>query len=120
MHRPEVGGGFGCKIGAYPEDFIISALAFKHKRPVKWIETRSENFLATNHGRNQWSEFEVGADENGKIVALKARVLLDSGAYPKALDLAWCTWVMSTGPYKIDNVDYIVLNEKDVLCKLEV
>ena len=54
-------------------------------------------------------EFEVGADENGKIVALKARVVLDSGAYPKALDLAWCTWVMSTGPYLIENVDYEVL-----------
>jgi carbon-monoxide dehydrogenase large subunit len=106
---PEVGGGFGVKIGAYPEDFIISALALKHNRPVKWIESRSENFLATNHGRNQWSEFEVGADENGKIVALKARVLLDSGAYPKALDLAWCTWVMSTGPYLIENVDYEVI-----------
>ncbi|HET9662435.1 MAG TPA: xanthine dehydrogenase family protein molybdopterin-binding subunit [Thermomicrobiales bacterium] len=106
---PEVGGAFGSKIGAYPEDFVISALAFKHHRPVKWIETRSENFLSTNHGRNQWSEFEIGADENGKVVALKARVLLDSGAYPKALDLAWATWVMSTGPYKIENVDYEVI-----------
>ncbi|MCA9858664.1 MAG: xanthine dehydrogenase family protein molybdopterin-binding subunit, partial [Thermomicrobiales bacterium] len=106
---PEVGGGFGVKIGAYPEDYIISALAFKHHRPVKWIETRSESFLATNHGRNQWAEFEIGADEKGKIVALKARVLLDSGAFPKALDLAWCTWVMSTGPYKIENVDYEVV-----------
>ncbi len=106
---PEVGGAFGSKIGAYGEDFVICALAFKHNRPVKWTETRSENFLATNHGRNQWSEFEVGADEKGKIVALKGRVMLDSGAYPKALDLAWCTWVMSTGPYLIENVDYEVL-----------
>ncbi len=105
---PEVGGAFGAKIGAYGEDFVISALAFKHHRPVKWVETRSENFLATNHGRNQWAEFEVGADETGKVVALKGRVLLDSGAYPKALDLAWATWVMSAGPYKIDNLDYEV------------
>lgn len=106
---PEVGGAFGAKIGAYGEDFVISALAFKHKRPVKWVETRSENFLATNHGRNQWAEFWVGADETGKVTALKARVLLDSGAYPKALDLAWATWVMSAGPYKIANLDYEVL-----------
>ena len=105
---PEVGGGFGCKIGAYPEDFVVSGLAMLLKRPVKWMETRSENFLATNHGRNQWSEFEAGCDENGKVVAVKARVVLDSGAYPKALDLAWCTWVMSTGPYDIQNLDYKV------------
>ncbi len=108
---PEVGGAFGAKIGAYGEDFVISALAFKHHRPVKWVETRSENFLATNHGRNQWAEFEVGADETGKVVALKGRVLLDSGAYPKALDLAWATWVMSAGPYKIDNLDYEVTGD---------
>ena len=97
------------KIGAYPEEFVISAAAMLLKRPVKWIESRSENLLATNHGRNQWSEFEAGADANGKITALKARVRLDSGAYPKALDLAWATWVMSTGPYDIPNLDYEVL-----------
>ena len=45
--RSGVGGGFGVKIGAYQEDFIVAALAFKMRRPLKWIETRSENFLAT-------------------------------------------------------------------------
>ena len=50
---PEVGGGFGVKIGAYPEDVIISAIARELKRPVKWIESRAENMLATNHGRDQ-------------------------------------------------------------------
>ncbi len=105
---PEVGGGFGCKIGGYPEDFIVTAIAWDMKRPIKWVESRSENFLATNHGRNQWAEFEVGADANGRMTALKARILLDSGAYPKALDLAWATWVMSAGPYLVDNLDYVV------------
>lgn len=105
---PEVGGGFGCKIGCYPEDFIVCAIAWDMKRPVKWVESRSENFLATNHGRNQWAEFEVGAEANGRMTALKARILLDSGAYPKALDLAWATWVMSAGPYLVDNLDYVV------------
>jgi carbon-monoxide dehydrogenase large subunit len=105
---PEVGGGFGCKFGAYHEDYITAALALMLQRPVKWIETRSEHFLATNHGRNQWGEFDVGADADGRIQALRARVVLDSGAYPKELALAWCTWVMSTGPYEIPNVDYVV------------
>ncbi len=105
---PEVGGGFGCKFGAAHEDFVAAALALTLNRPVKWIETRSEHFLATNHGRNQWGDFEVGADADGRIQALRARILLDSGAYPKALALAWCTWVMSTGPYEIPNLDYVV------------
>ncbi len=108
MIAPEVGGAFGSKIGCYPEDFVISAISYDLKRPAKWIETRSENILVTNHGRNQWADFEIGADENGKITGLRARVVLDSGAYPKALDLAWATWVMSTGTYDFQNLDYRV------------
>ncbi|GIW04635.1 MAG: hypothetical protein KatS3mg059_1255 [Thermomicrobiales bacterium] len=49
-----------------------------------------------------------GRIRTGKIQALRARITLDSGAYPKALGLAWCTWVMSTGPYVIPNLDYLV------------
>jgi len=105
---PEVGGGFGCKIGAYQEEFVAAAAATMLNRPVKWIESRSECFLVTNHGRNQWGEFDVAADETGKITGLRARVVLDSGAYPWALDLAWCTWVMSTGCYDVPNLDYKV------------
>ncbi|MGH2535573.1 MAG: xanthine dehydrogenase family protein molybdopterin-binding subunit [Thermomicrobiales bacterium] len=105
---PEVGGAFGCKIGVYPEEFVVAAIAFDQTKPVKWIETRSENLLATNHGRNQWADFEVAAAANGKITGLRARIVLDSGAYPKALDLAWATWVMATGPYDIPNLDYRV------------
>ena len=106
---PEVGGGFGAKIGTYPEEYVVVGAAVLLNRPVKWVESRSESLLATSHGRNQWTEFEAGADANGKVTALKARVLLDSGAYPKALDLAWATWVMATGPYDIPNLDYEVL-----------
>src|SRR4051794_2443726 len=105
---PEVGGGFGCKFGAYHEDYIAASLALLLKRPIKWIETRSEHFLATNHGRNQWGEFEVGVDKDGRIQGMRARILLDAGGYPKDLGLAWCTWVMSTGPYVFPNLDYMV------------
>ncbi len=105
---PEVGGGFGAKFGVYPEEWTIIAASMKLNRPVKWIETRSEAFLATNHGRNQIAEFEASCDENGKITALRARVTVDLGAYPKGLGLAWSTWVMSTGPYQIPNLDYVV------------
>jgi carbon-monoxide dehydrogenase large subunit len=105
---PEVGGGFGAKIGTYPEEFVVCGIAHSLGQPVKWVESRTEDFLATNHGRNQWADFEVSAEKNGKLTGLRARVVLDSGAYPKALDLAWATWVMSTGPYLIPNLDYRV------------
>ncbi len=105
---PEVGGGFGAKFGVYPEEWTVIAASMKLNRPVKWIETRSEAFLSTNHGRNQIADFEAGCDENGKITALRARVTLDLGAYPKGLGLAWSTWIMSTGPYQIPNLDYVV------------
>ena len=105
---PEVGGGFGAKIGAYPEDYVIAAASWALKAPVKWIESRSENFLTMNHGRNQFGDFEAAVDADGKIVGLKARIILDSGAYPKGLDLAWATWIMSTGTYLIPHLDYQV------------
>jgi carbon-monoxide dehydrogenase large subunit len=104
---PEVGGGFGQKIGAYSEDFLVSGAAYKLKRPVKWIETRSENFLGSAHGRNQWADIEAAADETGKITALRARVTGDAGALPKGLGLASSTWIMSTGCYDIPALDYV-------------
>jgi carbon-monoxide dehydrogenase large subunit len=105
---PEVGGGFGQKIGAYPEDYVISGLAYSLKQPVKWIETRSENMIGSSHGRNQWADLEVAAEANGKITALRGRVVLDAGAWPKGLDLGNSTWIMSTGCYDIPALDFVV------------
>ena len=79
---PEVGGGFGVKIGAYQEDFILAALALKLHRPVKWVETRAEHLLATNHGRDQVVEYELAADANGRVLGLRARIVQNLGAYP--------------------------------------
>ena len=106
---PEVGGGFGQKIGAYFEDYLVSGLAWMLQRPVKWIETRSENMLASSHGRNQWADVEAAADKNGKITALRAQVVVDCGAWPKGLDLGNSTWIMATGCYDIPAIDYRVL-----------
>ncbi|MBA2289465.1 MAG: molybdopterin-dependent oxidoreductase [Chloroflexia bacterium] len=106
---PEVGGGFGQKIGAYPEDYVVCAAAWHLGRPVKWIETRSENMLSSSHGRNQWADMEAAADESGKILALRARVYLDCGAFPKGLDLGNSTWIMATGCYDIPALDYEVI-----------
>ena len=106
---PEVGGGFGQKIGAYYEDYLVAGLAWMLRTPVKWIETRSENMLASSHGRNQWAEVEAAADQNGKITALRVRVLVDLGAWPKGLDLGGSTWIMATGCYDIPAIQYDVI-----------
>jgi carbon-monoxide dehydrogenase large subunit len=106
---PEVGGGFGQKIGAFYEDYLVAAIAWKLRRPVKWIETRSENMLASPHGRNQWADVEAAMDESGKITALRARIYVDQGAWPKGLDLGNSTWIMSTGCYDIPAIDYQVI-----------
>ncbi len=103
---PEVGGGFGQKIGAYYEDYLVAAAAHHLKQPVKWIETRSENMLASSHGRNQIAEVEAAMAADGKITALRCRILVDAGAWPKGLDLGNSTFIMATGCYDIPAMEY--------------
>jgi carbon-monoxide dehydrogenase large subunit len=78
---PEVGGGFGSKIAAYPADFITVFCAMKLGRPVKWTETRSENYQATTHGRNHVQEVELAARKDGTILGLRATSWSGMGAY---------------------------------------
>jgi aerobic carbon-monoxide dehydrogenase large subunit len=78
---PEVGGGFGSKLNVYSEEATCLALARRLGVPVKWIETRSEGYLATIHGRDVLQDMEVAADENGKIVGFRANIFADMGAY---------------------------------------
>ena len=96
---PQVGGGFGVKIGSYPEDFILSAIAYHLKRPVKWIETRTENFQATHQGRDQIADIEVAADKDGKILGYRLHIIQDQGAYPKDTSLAILTATMAVPCY---------------------
>jgi carbon-monoxide dehydrogenase large subunit len=78
---PEVGGGFGSKIAAYPADFITVFCAMKLGRPVKWTETRSENYQATTHGRNHVQDVELAARKDGTILGLRAKAWCGMGAY---------------------------------------
>jgi carbon-monoxide dehydrogenase large subunit len=78
---PQVGGGFGSKLQVYPEEAVALAVARRTGRPVKWAETRSENYVATHHGRDQIQEIEFAADEDGKIKGYRARILVNMGAY---------------------------------------
>ncbi|HET7035894.1 MAG TPA: xanthine dehydrogenase family protein molybdopterin-binding subunit, partial [Thermomicrobiaceae bacterium] len=102
---PQVGGGFGVKIGSYPEDFMLSAVARDLGRPVKWIETRSENLVVTHQGRAQVADIEVAAEKNGKITGYRLNVIQDQGFYPKDVSLSTLTGLMAVGCYDIKNID---------------
>jgi len=76
---PTVGGAFGTKIFLYPEYVLVAALAEKLRRPVKWIESRRENYTATTHGRDHITYLQVGAKRDGTITALKAKTYANLG-----------------------------------------
>ncbi|HEY3122266.1 MAG TPA: xanthine dehydrogenase family protein molybdopterin-binding subunit [Vicinamibacteria bacterium] len=78
---PEVGGGFGSKIPHYPEDSMAIFASKMLNRPVKWTETRSENYKATIHGRDHIQEVEMAARKDGTITGLRAKVWANLGAY---------------------------------------
>ena len=78
---PDVGGGFGSKLDVYAEEALCLALARRVHRPVKWIEERSEAFTATIHGRDVLQEIELAATSDGKITAVRVRLVSAMGAY---------------------------------------
>jgi carbon-monoxide dehydrogenase large subunit len=88
--EPHVGGAFGLKLPTYPEEPLICYLAMKLERPVRWIEERTENLLAGGHAREMRLAFEAGYEKDGRVTALKVRLLADVGA-PSAL----CGWGMA-------------------------
>jgi carbon-monoxide dehydrogenase large subunit len=105
----DVGGGFGMKTGAYPEDLMVAFCAHQLKRPVKWQAERSEDFLACSHGRDVLSHASLALDASGKIVALQVSNVANVGAYPGmtgvAIQLLIGPWVQ-TGVYDIGLIDY--------------
>jgi carbon-monoxide dehydrogenase large subunit len=77
---PDVGGGFGAKISAYPEELVLGAVAKKAGLPIRWLETRSESMTALGHGRAQIQYITIGGTKAGKVTAYQLHVLQDSGA----------------------------------------
>ena len=103
----DVGGGFGAKAGCQLENVAIAAAARRLARPVRWMETRSENMVAMTHGRAQVQEVELGATRDGRLVGLRVKVLADAGAYPAiGAFLPLLTGMMSSGVYVIPRIDY--------------
>jgi carbon-monoxide dehydrogenase large subunit len=78
---PDTGGGFGQKMCVQPEELAVAALARTMGRPVKWIETRRENLAAATQAREARAEVEAAADARGVLLALRARIVSDGGAY---------------------------------------
>jgi carbon-monoxide dehydrogenase large subunit len=74
-----VGGGFGAKVPVYSEDVLVSLLAMKLGRPVRWSATRSEDLLGTGHGRDMRCLMRVAGDASGKILALDAKIIGNLG-----------------------------------------
>ena len=76
---PEMGGGFGAKGNVYHEEALACLLAMRLGRPVKWIETRTEAFTGTSHGRGQLGYIELAANRDGALLGLKMQVIADLG-----------------------------------------
>jgi carbon-monoxide dehydrogenase large subunit len=101
---PDVGGGFGAKLQNYPEYRVVTAVAQRLGRPVRWVETRSESMLGLTHGRAQVQHVEIGARRDGTIVGLRADIVADMGAYPLAAFLPTTTQEMLGGVYTIGDI----------------
>jgi carbon-monoxide dehydrogenase large subunit len=78
---PEIGGGFGSKIQIYAEEALMGFISMKLGKPVKWIESRRENFMGTIHGRGHVDYYEVAAKRDGTILAIKLKLIQDLGAF---------------------------------------
>jgi carbon-monoxide dehydrogenase large subunit len=104
---PEVGGGFGSKIPQIQGDFIAVFCAMRLGRPVKWIETRSENYQSTTHGRDHVQDVELAATRDGKILGLRCTVWAGMGAYLSTAAPGIPTilhGLMLSGPYVVPAV----------------
>jgi CO/xanthine dehydrogenase Mo-binding subunit len=100
--EPEVGGGFGARGEFYPEDFLVPWLALALGRPVKWVEDRREHFVALNHSRETWCDFEVAGTRQGRLLGFRAACLVDQGAYARTHGTLLLPWVLVhhlAGPY---------------------
>ena len=103
---PYVGGGFGQKQHLYQEDVLVSWLALRHGRPVRFVEDRAEHMIAAAHARDQNIDIEAAVADDGRILALRVEVLQDLGSaeiFPGAFCPALTTASQMSGPYDIQH-----------------
>ena len=105
---PDVGGGFGGKLQIYREEILVTQIARKLGRPVKWTESRSEDMVATHHGRDQIQDIEIAATKDGTLLGLKVDLLANMGAYLQIITPGTPLLGMFMYPaiYKMDAYDF--------------
>jgi carbon-monoxide dehydrogenase large subunit len=101
----DVGGSFGAKGRAYPEELLLPVIAKRTGRPVRWVPDRSDDMVGLGHSRAQRQHVRIGGRRDGTILALEVHVVADCGAYVGiAANLANNTGNLLPGPYRIDRV----------------
>lgn len=108
---PDIGGGFGAKLGFYAEDVLCALLAMRTGRPCAWVEGRSEGFSSTTHGRDHVQYAELAARRDGTVTGLRVRLVADLGAYALGMGPgvpAINAGLSVTGPYRIADVETVV------------
>lgn len=102
---PRIGGGYGQKWSFYAEEVLIPLLSMLTRRPVKWIETRSEHMVGTIHAREQIHKIEAAVRKDGTILGVKDRIVANIGAaYPTGgLASIVTTGMFVPGAYKIEH-----------------
>jgi aerobic carbon-monoxide dehydrogenase large subunit len=110
----DTGGAFGSKGPPAPEVVVAAAAAIEHGRPVKWIETRTENFLAAHQGRGVEGEVELALDGEARMLAVRARLVCDTGAYLQQATAVppHTMGMLMTGAYDIAAADIEVVGRR--------
>jgi aerobic carbon-monoxide dehydrogenase large subunit len=102
---PDVGGGFGAKVGIDRDGLLVAWAARHTGHALRWAETRSENLVGMTHGRAQRHVVKIGGSRDGRILAYRLDIVQDTGAYPRMSGfLPFLTGLMAAGPYDIPYV----------------
>ena len=106
VRAPDVGGAFGLKHSSYPEDVLVPLAALELGCPVKWVEDRAEHLAASTHGRDQVHQITIGASREGRILAVRDRVVMNAGAFNiLGLVVPYNSFTHLLGPYAVDALD---------------
>jgi Aerobic-type carbon monoxide dehydrogenase, large subunit CoxL/CutL homologs len=107
VSAPNVGGGFGNKISAYPEYVLAAIASRKLGRPVKWIETRQEHLLSPIQGRSMRAILKLHARRDGTVLGISGEIAIDGGAYMMGIGPVFPNFIinMLPGPYKMRFID---------------
>lgn len=99
----DVGGGFGLKLGVFPEDVLACLHAMALRRPVKWVEDRAEHFRTSTHARESVHDYRIAADAEGRLLAMTDVYATDIGGWNSPFGSAQLSSVVLNGPYRVED-----------------